>query len=205
MLAENIEAVIFDFGGVLINIDYHLTIDAFKSLGIDDFDELYSQASQSDLFNKIETGSITSEEFIKGILDYLPEGTTSTAVIDAWNAMILDVPMQSVQLLQSLSKKYRVFLLSNTNVIHLPHALQSWSNRTDVEFKACFESIYLSFEMGMRKPDREIFDFVCRDSGLDPKNTLFIDDSIQHIKGAESAGLQTIHLKEIQDLSTIFS
>ena len=205
MPADNIEAIIFDFGGVLIDINYHFTIEAFTSLGIDDFDKLYSQASQADLFNKIETGAISSEEFIDRLLKYLPAGTTSTDAITAWNAMILDVPLQSVQLLQSLAGKYRMFLLSNTNAIHLPFALEAWNRITEVEFSSCFESIYLSYEMGMRKPDKEIFDFVCINSGLDPLNTLFIDDSIQHIEGARSAGIKTIHLKDIQDLPAIFS
>ncbi|MFT5857995.1 MAG: HAD superfamily hydrolase (TIGR01509 family) [Flavobacteriaceae bacterium] len=205
MLTKTIEAVIFDFGGVLIDINYQLTIDAFKSLGIDDFDALYSQASQSDLFNAIETGAISPNEFIEGVLKYLPANKTAADVVSAWNAMILEVPKQSVEVLQSLSKHYRVFLLSNTNAIHLPFALKAWEKGTSVDFLDCFEKVYLSHEIGMRKPDKEIFEYVCNYSMLDPKNTLFIDDSIQHIRGAESLGIQTHHLKGIQDLSAVFS
>lgn len=205
MIQSNIDAIIFDFGGVLINLDYQLTIDAFKSLGVENFDELYSQATQENLFDDIETGTINSDEFVAGLLSYLPHGSTEKDVVAAWNAMILDVPIASVELLQSLKGKYKVFLLSNTNVIHLPHALQQWNKTSSIALEECFDHVYLSYIMGMRKPDREIFDTVCQIEDLNPANTLFIDDSIQHIEGAKQFGLQTHHLESGQSLTELFS
>jgi len=92
MINKSIKAVIFDFGGVIININYNDTIEAFKALGIEDFESMYTQAQQSDLFNQIETGEISAQRFINGVLDYLPSGTSPNEVVAAWNAMIKDVP-----------------------------------------------------------------------------------------------------------------
>ncbi len=205
MIKSNIDTIIFDFGGVLINLNYQLTIDAFKELGIENFDKLYSQAAQENLFNDIETGTINSDQFVSGLLSYLPNGTTGEEVISAWNAMILDVPIKSIELLQSLKGKYKIYLLSNTNVIHLPYALRQWNLTSSVAIEDCFDHIYLSYLMGMRKPDAEIFETVCMIENLVPANTLFIDDSIQHIEGAKKCGLQTYHLVPGQSVSDFFS
>ena len=205
MIDSKIEAIIFDFGGVLINLDYERTIKAFKSLGIENFHQLYSQATQENLFDDIETGAIRSAEFISGIMKYLPNDTSTEQVIEAWNAMILDVPHSTIDLLQSIQDKYRIFLLSNTNEIHLPYALEKWYETTDTRFEKYFEKTYLSYEMGMRKPNKEIFEFVCNENSLDPRRTLFIDDSVQHLEGAKQVNLQTHHLDSIQMLSKVFS
>jgi glucose-1-phosphatase len=205
ILLKNTDAIIFDFGGVLINIDYQATIDAFKNLGIGDFDQLYSQASQSDLFDAIETGKISAQRFINGLLDFLPKGTTPNQVIQAWNAMILDVPSSTVELLESLQGKYRLFMLSNTNSIHLDYALLQWKKTSSKLPADLFEKVYLSYEMGMRKPNPEIFEFVCTEQKLDFERTLFIDDSIQHIEGAASIGLKTTLIAPDYSLGSIFS
>lgn len=201
----DVDAIIFDFGGVIINIDYEATIRVFKSMGISDFDHLYSQASQSSLFNDIETGHISSQRFINGLLQVLPKGITANQVVTAWNAMILDVPQERIKLLQELRKTYRIFLLSNTNSIHIQKALLHWFNATNIPIHDLFDHVYLSHEMGMRKPDIEIFETVCSDQKLDPKKTLFIDDSPQHIAGAQEFGLHVHHLKPSETIQSLFS
>ena len=205
MIQEHIDTIIFDFGGVLINIDYHKTIDAFKELGIEDFEERYSQADQTSLFNDIEIGKISAQRFVNELLHFLPQGTSPNQVVHAWNAMLLDVPQSGIDLLQKLKGKYRVFLLSNTNEIHIPRALAEWRKTSDVEFYDCFEHVYLSHEIGMRKPDEEIFEYVCREQNILPENALFIDDSAQHIEGASKVGLNTIHLTQDLSLLSVFS
>lgn len=205
MIQENIDTIIFDFGGVLINIDYHKTIDAFKELGIEDFEERYSQADQTSLFNELEVGEISAQRFVNDLLRFLPQGTSPNQVVHAWNAMILDVPKSGVDLLQRLKGKYRLFLLSNTNEIHIPKALAEWEKTSDVDFYGCFEHVYLSQEMGMRKPNEEIFERVCREQNIQPENALFIDDSSQHIEGASKVGLNTIHLTPEVSLVSLFS
>jgi len=99
MIKDGIKAIIFDYGGVIINIDYQATIEAFNALGTIDFEEIYSQASQSNLFNQIETGEISGQYFINQLLDYLPSGASPNKVVAAWNAMIKDVPKDRIELL----------------------------------------------------------------------------------------------------------
>ncbi|MDG1332347.1 MAG: HAD family phosphatase [Crocinitomicaceae bacterium] len=205
MIQENIDTIIFDFGGVLINIDYHKTIDAFKDLGIEDFEESYSQADQTSLFSDLEIGKISAQRFVNDLLHFLPNGTSSNKVVHAWNAMILDVPKSGIDLLQRLKGKYRLFLLSNTNEIHIPKALAEWKKTSEVNFYDCFDHVYLSHEMGMRKPNAEIFERVCQEQNIKPENALFIDDSAQHIKGATKVGLNTVHLTSDVSLVSLFS
>lgn len=203
--ASDYEAIIFDFGGVLINIDYNATIDAFKALGINDFEEMYSQADQNGLFDAIETGQISSQHFINKLLDYLPSSTTPNQVVSAWNKMILNVPSSRIELLQKLkSRGQRIFLLSNTNAIHIDYALRQWSKTSDLRPEDLFDKVYYSHEIHMRKPDSEIFEFVCNDQGLDESTTLFIDDSIQHIEGAKAFGLNTHWLQKDESIDSLF-
>lgn len=198
-------AVIFDFGGVIINIDYQATIDAFKNLGIDNFDRLYSQAQQSDLFDAIETGKISSQHFINGLLRILPSQITPNQVVHAWNAMILDIPKHRIEFLKELRTQTPIYLLSNTNEIHISKALREWQRVESASIETVFNKVYLSHEIGLRKPDVEVFQKVCQEQGLTPSKTLFIDDSIQHIEGAQKAGLQTYHLKPGEEIQTVLS
>ncbi len=206
MIDSNIKAVIFDFGGVIININYNDTIEAFRALGISDFETMYSQAQQSNLFNEIETGKISAQRFINGLLDYLPEGTSPNKVVAAWNAMIKDVPTSTVELLLDLKAKgYKIFLLSNTNEIHIVPAIVEWTKSSTKTIESVFDYVYLSHEMGMRKPNKAIFERVCLEQNLNASETLFIDDSIQHIEGAKEAGLKTHHLLQQTDIYSLFS
>jgi len=199
------EAVIFDLGGVLINLDYNKTTTAFEALGVHDFSSLYSQAAQTDLFSDFETGKISAQRFINEILHYLPSGTSPNSVVHAWNAMILDVPMERIHLLDRLKQKCPVLLLSNTNELHVPVVRKEWAKVTDRPMEDFFQKIYFSNEMGMRKPHKEIFIEVCNREGLNPETTLFIDDTLQHILGAQKAGLMVAHLTDPEILDQLFS
>ena len=203
---KNINDIIFDFGGVIINIEYNDTINAFKNLGIKKFDSMYSKAKQIRLFNQLETGHISKTNFIKKIKHFMPLNTPNEKIISAWNAMIKDVPQKTIDYLIELkSKGYRLFLLSNTNEIHIEEAIKSWDKTNCPKPEEIFNNIYLSYKIGMRKPNKEIFNFICNKENLDPSKTLFIDDSIQHIKGAKSIGLNTHHLLNQTDLYSLFS
>ncbi len=204
-MKSDFENIIFDFGGVIINIDYQATIDAFKKLGISDFDALYSQAAQSDLFDAIETGRISPQQFINGVLNLLPQGTTPNQVVHAWNAMILDIPKERIDYLIELKQTHDIYLLSNTNSIHIDKALREWNATSGVDIHTVFQKVYLSHEMGMRKPNPEIFTRVCSEQELDASNTLFIDDSIQHIHGAREAGLSAYHLLPHESIQSVLS
>jgi putative hydrolase of the HAD superfamily len=206
MINNSKEAIIFDLGGVLLNLDYDLTEKAFISLGIANFGESYSQLQQTHLFDRFERGEVSSFHFINQLLDRLPPGTTANQVVHAWDAMILDFPVERLQFLEGLSKKYRLFLLSNTNDLHIDavrRALEKSVGHRNLE--QYFEKTYFSSAIGMRKPDSTVFEFVCSENNLDPSKTIFIDDSPQHIEGAKSAGIEAFLLAKNQEVSSLFS
>lgn len=190
-----IKNIILDLGGVLLNLNYQLTIDAFINLGIEDFQSLYTQANQSDLFNLFEKGKITGEEFVDGIKKYLPETTSDKDIINAWNAMLLDLPKERLEFLLELKEEYNLVLLSNTNTIHLDFFHNQLNEVFGKEsLDSYFKTVYFSCDMGMRKPDAEIFEKLCKKEGFTPNETLFIDDTMQHVDGAKSIGIQAHHL-----------
>jgi len=199
------DAVILDLGGVIINLDYNKTIHAFEALGMKDFNTVYSQAAQTNLFDNFETGQVSAQHFVNSLLPHLKQGTTPNKVVHAWNAMILDVPLKKLALLESLKSRYPVFLLSNTNELHVPVVRREFAKVTDFPMEHFFTQLYFSNEIKMRKPNAEIFEFVCKENNLNPAKTLFVDDSIQHIEGAHSIGLIAEHLKNPEDLYQLFS
>jgi glucose-1-phosphatase len=205
MVKENIKAIIFDFGGVIINIDYDATIRAFEKMGLDNFAAQFSQAKQTDLFDNFEIGKISPQHFINGLLNILPSGISPNEIVYAWNAMLLDIPLERIELLLSLKDKYKIYLLSNTNSLHIDAAIRKWNTITKSSIYEVFDHVYFSHEMGMRKPNVEIFDAVCKEQGINPETTLFIDDSIQHIHGAKEAGLNTLHLTNGLEIQDVFS
>ena len=136
----------------------------------------------------------------------MPVDTPNEKIISAWNAMIKDVPEKTIEYLIALkSKGYRIFLLSNTNEIHIEAAIKSWNKNNYPKPEKIFNNIYLSHKIGMRKPNKEVFTFICDKESLDPSKTLFVDDSIQHIEGARSIGLKTHHLLNQVDIYSLFS
>jgi putative hydrolase of the HAD superfamily len=204
MIYENqtIDAIIFDLGGVILNIDYQLPVKAFKKLGIENFNELFSQASQSNLFNDYEKGEISSDDFIKEIKKYLPQNTSEAAIINAWNSILLDLPEERLFSLEKAAENHRIFLLSNTNALHIESYNQYLLNNLQLpSLEPFFETLYLSYEVGLRKPDLRIFEYVLQDADLLPERTLFIDDSIQHIQAASELGILTKHLVN-EDITT---
>lgn len=195
MHPRDFHSIILDLGGVILNIDYHRTIRAFKALGMDDFEHHFTQLRQARLFDRYETGRISDAEFREGLRPHLHPDVTDTEIDDAWNAMLLDLPAARLDLLRELAQGRRLFLLSNTNGIHI-RAFHAQLQRTHglADLSGFFERVYYSYRMGMRKPDPAIFRRVCDENGLDPSQTLFIDDSPQHVEGARAAGLGAVHL-----------
>ena len=192
---QQIDAIIFDLGGVILNIDYNLPIQAFHQLGNDDFVHHFTQLKQTRLFDDYETGKESSEDFVLELQNYVKPGTSNQQIIDAWNSILLDLPEERLALLDKAAENHRIFLLSNTNDIHIQafnEYLLEEHNLPSLE--PFFEQMYLSYEIGLRKPDAQIFEYVLQDAGLDPSKTLFIDDTIQHIQSAKECGLITHHL-----------
>lgn len=200
-----IKAIFFDFGGVILNIDYKLTEQAFEKLGIADFKKHYSQAHQSGLFDELETGKISPKQFRDRIRESCRLNFDDHAIDNAWNAMLLDLPVERLDLLERLKKDYKVFLLSNTNVIHMKW-IEAYLDKQGLKnrFFNCFDQLYFSYEMKKRKPDPETFLYVAEQNNLDPSEVLFIDDSIQHIEGAKEAGMKTYFLEKGQEVVELF-
>jgi putative hydrolase of the HAD superfamily len=204
-LLKGIKNIIFDLGGVVINIDYKITINAFRNLGLIDPEKVYTQHKQLPVMDQYDIGEISSEIFVSELRKVLAPGTSDRLIIDAWNAMLLDFPQERADLLMQLKGKYRTFLLSNTNDLHITCHFQRIHDRFGCfEMNPFFEKEYYSHRVGMRKPNKEIFDFVINENGLIASETLFIDDTLQHVEGARRAGLRAYHLQGPLTILDIF-
>lgn len=199
-----IENIIFDLGGVILDVDYNLTRAAFEKLGISNFDEMYSQANADELFQKLETGQIDEANFYEELKDCTGLNLSTEEIKRAWNAMLLSFREESLEFLEKIRSKYNVYLLSNTNLIHWNSFNETFhSKKRTKKFEEYFDKAFYSFQMGLRKPDEEIFHKVIKKLQIDPQKTLFIDDSVQNIETAKKAGLQTLLLtadKRIEEL-----
>lgn len=188
-----IKNIIFDLGGVVLNLDQEKTLRAFKKLGAD-LDELNHESS---LFLDFEVGKISSEQFIHQLHVHLKGEAGNDQIVKAWNNMLLDLPAFRVEMIRELKKKYRLFLLSNTNELHINAIYEEHGKSV---FEELFEKIYLSHEIGLRKPHVACYRYVLEDAGIKGSESVFVDDSKQNIKGAAEAGINTIWAAEPIDV-----
>ncbi|MEO8582429.1 MAG: HAD family phosphatase [Flavitalea sp.] len=191
---QNIKNVIFDLGGVILNIDFKKTEAAFKILGIDKFSDHISQTYISDFFEKNETGMLTDDEFVEGIQKIIGKPTDRDKIISAWNALLLDFPPERIELLKKIKTKYRLFLLSNTNSIHVQEFNPRLFQLYGFHLEDLFEKTYYSHVVNLRKPDAAIFELVLKENKLNPSETLFIDDTASNFEEARRLGIQIHHL-----------
>lgn len=191
-IAGNFEVVVFDLGGVVIDLNYNATIHSFQELGSEDFQELYSQALQSDLFDRYETGQISSLHFINKLKELLPQHLTPNQIVTAWNAMIQEFQPEKLKFLEEIKMTHTIALLSNTNDLHMDCVRRKLNKVSKKSLEDYFHYTFLSHEITMRKPNEEVFLFICEKMDVSPEKVLFIDDSIQHIEGARKAGLTAI-------------
>jgi glucose-1-phosphatase len=193
---STVRNVIFDFGGVLFDIDYHAPLRAFEALGFRDFGSIYSQAAQQEVFDQLETGKISNEAFWRYLHDFVPQASQSE-LEHAWNCILLQLWPERVDFVKKVkSAGYRTFLLSNTNAIHVAAFETMIEQAYGLDsFYAAFEKVHYSNVIGIKKPYPSTYLTLCDWHGLQPKETIFIDDSIQHVKGAAEAGLVAVHLQ----------
>ncbi|TWI91642.1 putative hydrolase of the HAD superfamily [Chitinophaga japonensis] len=202
---QGIRHIIFDLGGVILNIDYQRTYQAFETLGVRDFTSLYNQFRGSRLFDDLETGRVEPAGFLQAMRQHVGPAVTNEQIIDAWNAMLLDFPLQRLQLLQQLQQHYDTFLLSNTNAIHLEKFNRMLlESRGLPSLDTLFNKAYYSHLIGYRKPEKEAYQVILDEHRLNPAATLFIDDTLPNIEGAQAVGLQTIHLQAPKTIMDIF-
>ncbi len=184
-----INTIIFDFGDIFINLDKENSRNAFAKLGLTEMKE--DLLLQNDLYEK---GQISEDVFLKSFQKQIPNATL-LEIKEAWNAIIGDFPLDRLEFLQLLSEKYKLFLLTNTDKTHI----QFFEDKVGVSFYSafyqCFEKVYYSFEMRMRKPDTAIYSKIISNHNLNPKNTLFVDDKLENTESAKSLGLQVWNLQ----------
>ena len=201
----NIKNIVFDLGKVLLNLDFNASIVAFQKLGLKT-DVLDNKQAYSDpVFYELEVGKVTPEEFCNRIRKVLNNpNATDLQIEDAWFAMILDIPANRVKVVQELSKNYNVYLFSNTNKIHIDRLHRAFKAEHGIDFPSLFLKDYYSHEIHERKPDLSSYKKVIELSGINPEESIFIDDLEKNIIGAQQSGLKTFWLKEGMELTTVF-
>lgn len=190
--------IVFDLGGVFIDIHYQQTKMAFEQLGVPDFDALFQQSYSNPLFAQLETGDIAPEQFYEAFRTETKLDASNQQIAAAWNAMLGDFRPASVAMLPSLKSQYNIYLLSNTNQIHHEAFSEKYEQQFGESFDAYFHFAHYSHVLGLRKPNVECYEAVLQLHGLSAHDTLFIDDTLKNIEGAKQAGLQTLLLPQGQ-------
>jgi len=195
LMNKPVRNIIFDLGNVIIKIDPDLTLQKFQNLGVVDFNEIYTLMRQSDVFDKLDTGKITLPEFRNAIRDFSKINLNDEQIDDAWCAMLLEFPDENAVLMQKLrAEGYRLYILSNTNKMHMDYYTEYLKNNFGRDLLAdLFNRTFFSHEIGFRKPNRETFEYVLKSEALKPSETLFIDDLEHNVIAARQTGMQAYH------------
>lgn len=194
-MATQIKAVVFDFGNVIINIDLERSFQAFADLTFKSVPKIKSLFAEAEIFRKYESGFYSDDEFRDVVRQTLSYPLNDDEIDNAWNALLLDVPKERIAYLENLKFQYPIYLLSNTNAIHIEkcqHYFRTHHNITD--FKKLFNEVFLSYKMGLWKPDYKIYQKVLEDINLKAEEVLFIDDNHDNIDAAKDLGINTIKI-----------
>lgn len=201
---EGVKNIVFDIGGVLLNIDESLTVRELQQLAGARTEQIIEALRAGDVFTNFEKGLLSPAEFRNKIITQAGVAITDTETDRIWNATLLDFPGERISMLRRLQDKYRLFILSNTNEIHLSRFFRIFREASGgVKPDDLFYRCYYSCRIGMRKPDREIFQYVMKDGGILPSQTIFIDDTAAHIRSAQNIGWKTYHLEAGQEVSSL--
>lgn len=201
---KHIKNIIFDLGGVIINLDQQQTIYQFNELSDVPFESFYNASTQSGLFDELDKGAISTEEFLAILKKEIRFNGDTEALLNAWNAMLLDVPERRLDVLVSAKLNYSTFLLSNTCEPHIAaFEAQLYQDHGVRNFEDYFDKVYYSCRMGMRKPEHQIFETVLSENNLLAKETVFIDDSAQHVKAAGECGINAYLLPKNMEIGNL--
>jgi len=200
---NKIKNIIFDLGGVIMNLNVPKTISKFEQLGIKNIVNDTGHYYTDPIFYDFEKGKVREFEFIDKLRSISSLNPSENEIREAWNAMILDMPRERIDILLNLKKKFKIYLLSNTNSMHQKKIISEVNEANNFSFNDLFEKAYYSFEIGIRKPDKVIFKYVLFDSKLNPSETLFVDDSLDNIKAARKVGLSTFLIKDYNLLEVL--
>ena len=202
---DGVEVLIFDLGGVIIDIDFQLTFDQFAMLSGKSTDEIKNLVLDSGLLLQYEIGQCSATQFLNSIRSSLELSCSDDAIEHAFLALLLHIPAQRIALLRSLAKHYRLFLLSNTNAMHYEEVNAILQRDAGCEhLEQLFETLFLSFEMGLAKPGTEIYEAVVKAIGVKPEAILFLDDNEANLAGASSVGIQTALVSVEQSIISLF-
>lgn len=197
---EKIKNLLLDLGGVFYDLDFQKAVNAFEAIGIRNFNEVYAHAHQTPLFDLFERGEITTETFRNEIRRMAARDIPSALIDEAWNALLIGFPLHRMELIEKLSQKYNLYLLSNTNELHLSAVVRQLESSFGLKrFEKPFKKLYYSSRMGRKKPDAGCFEFVFSDAGISKSDTLFIDDTVRHVEGARQCGVNAIHLDLLKE------
>ncbi len=202
---KNIDNIIFDLGGVILEIDLNIIKKGFMSLGFNDLESSFEIFKHNQIFETFEKGQIEPQVMRNEIRKACPSSFSDKQFDTIWNSVIVNYPKKNIELLRDLHEKYNTFLLSNTNQIHYDFYTEILKNEFGIEkLDVLFNKAYYSHTSGMRKPNPAFFELVLNENNLKPEQTLFIDDFIENIEAAASLGINTIHLTGF-NLTNIFS
>ena len=202
-IENGIKNLIFDLGGVIINIDFDLTMRALQAytnvpLGVGAY------LGKNEIFYNYETGKINSDEFLTQIKEKYQLNATNKQIIHAWNALLLDIPTEYVNLLLSLKSKYKIFILSNTNPIHIEGVEAILAQNSPIKhLSELCDKVYLSYKIGKAKPEIAIYQQVINENNLNPAETMFFDDSEINLAGAQKIGIQTMLISSKQTILNV--
>jgi putative hydrolase of the HAD superfamily len=201
-----INNIIFDFGGVVLDIDPELTKQELLNLGVKNVELFNTPEFREGVIGKFERGILTPEGFRQKVRETLGTDISDQKIDDAWNALLFDIPKERMAVIEAARKNYKTFLLSNSNEIHYDIYVRDLQLRFGYrEFDLLFDKAYFSFDLHLSKPNPEIFEFVLNQHRLVPGETLFIDDTLEHLEVARTLGLQTYHLQKPERLRDIFT
>ena len=201
---KQIKNIVFDLGGGLVDLDFKAAINGLQQAGFANVKEQLMAFDQGGIFQKFELGEMTADEFRTAIRENSTVTLTDEEIDALWNAMLLEIPREKLELILDLRGKYMVYLLSNTNSIHWDYVCKNAFNYRGFRVNDYFEETFLSYEMHLAKPNKAIFEKVLHDANLLPEETLFIDDSEANCKAAEEVGIHAHHYHIGDDLSKVF-
>jgi FMN phosphatase YigB (HAD superfamily) len=196
----NFKNILFDLGGVILDINVQATLKLFYELGFPSELMQYPHSMQTDIFFKYQTGKLDTQQFRDAIRKVSGADVSDLVFDNAWNAMLVGIPRKRTDLLKLLSKRYNLYMLSNTSALHVKVFEKMYLDVAGESMHRVFKKIYYSHEIGWHKPDHEAWEYVIRNAGIKPEETLFLDDDIHNIKASQELGFQAIHIHERTNL-----
>lgn len=201
---EGIKNIIFDMGGVLIDLDRDKCIAEFRKIGFPQADDLLGNYGQKGIFKGLEIGIVTPQELYDYINKEVGHYISPEVINKAWDTFLVGLPVYRLEMLRSLRKDYKVFMLSNTNPVIMPYIEKTYFTQEGLTINDYFDRLFLSYEMGMMKPDRKIFEATLKIADIKASETLFIDDAEANIETALALGFKTYLTSPGEDFRHIF-